>query len=913
MLDAAVTITIEGLFAVVFVASLVDYVRRRDVLSRDLVFVFGAVGTLFVVQLVGVVLGSTPPWLSAAATALLLAQPLLTLRLAGRLRSIPRAIPIVALLAYVATTVPLLVLPRPISVGLALLAVGAFAVIEFVAAGYLALEARRRIGGARVRLGLAATATALFGGALLAAGAGSAVGGATLARVVALLAAIGYAIAFLPPRPLRRIWQGMAAYRYGSALIDTGHDALGEGAGPIWARFTEAAREIAGAEAAVVLAMDSDPRRVLASVGLDQDEAATALNGTELAAGGSAPAGLTAVTTAGPQHGLDPRVGTSVERDRAVGRRLGDQIGAPMATVITLPQPGDLILVLLSRHHSLFGSDDQALIHLLAAQAVALAEREELFAEQTRLAGRLFAASQAKSDFIASMSHELRTPLSAILGFSELMGAEPRMGAGRVVPTEWIEHIHRGGQHLLALINDVLDLARVEAGRLELERTEFDLDALIGETVGGVRPLADRKGIAIAVRTSVGPFLGDRGRIRQILYNFLSNAIKFTPEGGSVTVAASAHGTSVSLSVADTGRGIAPEHLAAIFDEFRQVGDAVGKEEGTGLGLALARRLVEAHGGRIDVESVLGSGSRFTATLPYERSAVDPSGSPVADPAPNAQPIIPAGAEILVIEDDPGAIELLRTYLEGDGYAVRVARDGLTGIAAARARPPAAIILDILLPGADGWDVLRELKADPDLRDLPVIIVTVVDERGLGLALGAVDYFLKPVDRVALLHRLSRYTFTTKVKIGVVKVLAIDDDPGALDLIDAVLRPEGFVVARASGGREGIDRARSGSFDLIICDLVMPNIDGFEVVTALKSDPATRDVPILILTAHVLSEDDKVRLNGAVLGIVEKGEQGAAGLRRWLGRMSATPRPDWPPPSSPEPAPALPQAPGEGQ
>lgn len=238
-----------------------------------------------------------------------------------------------------------------------------------------------------------------------------------------------------------------------------------------------------------------------------------------------------------------------------------------------------------------------------------------------------------------------------------------------------------------------------------------------------------------------------------------------------------------------------------------------------------------------------------------------------------------------MIEDDPSAVRLLRTYLETDGFGVRVARDGPSGLAEARARPPAAIILDILLPGTDGWEVLREFKADPALRDVPVIIVSVVDERGLGLALGAVDYFLKPVDRAALLERLSRYTFTTKVKSGSIRVLAVDDDPAALDLIDAALQPEGFDVVRATGGREAIDRAAVEPFDLVVCDLLMPDLDGFDVVTALKAEPASRDVPILILTAHTLTDAEKIRLNGQILGIVEKGEDGVAGLRRWLASI----------------------------
>jgi signal transduction histidine kinase/DNA-binding response OmpR family regulator len=873
MLDTAITIAIELLFALVFVASLIEYVRRRDPLSRDLVLVFGSVAALFVVQFVRLILGSTPPWLAAASAALILAQPLFTLRLAARLRPVPGAVGVAAFIGYLATAIPLVLLPPPVPVGLTLAAVGVFAITDFLAAGYLAAEARRRTGAARSRLALAAAATALFAAALLTVGAGAAGAGSAgqaLGRIVALLAAVGYAIAFLPPGPLRRVWQGMAAYRYGLALVGTGGGATeGERSSAIWTRFAEAAREVTGSEAVAIVGLDGTDCRLLTAVGFRAD-------------------GSRETWSQAAYEALLSEAGDATERPietaSEIVRDLGKQIDARLVSVVALPNDRSA-LVLLARHHSLFGLEDRALIGLLAAQAVALAEREQLYAEQSRLAERLFAASQAKSDFIASMSHELRTPLAAIIGFSELMRVEPRQGDGRLVPDEWIEHIYGGGQHLLALINDVLDLAKVEAGRLELDRTPFDLRDLVTETVAGLRPLAERKHLTITTESVVKRFVADRGRVRQVLYNLLSNAIKFTPDGGSISVGAMTVQGAVRLSVTDTGLGISPEDQAVIFDEFKQVGELGARQEGTGLGLALARRLVEAHGGRLELASELGTGSRFTATFPQADVAAAALDSESSEPSPAAPTAISTGRDVLVIEDDPSAVRLLRTYLETDGYAVRVARDGPSGLAAARAQAPAAIVLDVLLPGTDGWETLREFKADPALRDLPVIIVTVVDERELGLALGAVDYFLKPVDRTALLNRLARYTFTTKVKTRPVRVLAVDDDPAALDLIDAALRPEGFDVVRATGGRDAIDQATAQPFDLVVCDLLMPEVDGFDVVTALKSDASTREVPILILTAHTLTEPEKVRLNGQILGIVDKGEDAAEGLHRWLARL----------------------------
>jgi signal transduction histidine kinase/DNA-binding response OmpR family regulator len=872
VLDTAFTFLIELLFALVFVAVLTDYMRRRDPLSRDLVFVFGSVAALFVVQFIGLVFGTTPAWLSAASGLLILAQPLFTLRLTARLRPIPSYVLATALIGYVATAVPLFLLPRPLPVALTLGAVGIFAITEFLAAGYLATEARRRTGAARFRLVLAASATALFAVALLTAGAGSVGAGATgaaVARIVAFLAALGYAIAFLPSGPLARVWQGMAAYRYVLAMLEIENEAATDDkSGAIWRRFAEIAREVAGADAAAIVSLNGPDCRIVASAGLPASAPSAGWPGT---------AG-TALLEDGQVEMRRPVATLS-----QIPRDLAGTTGARMGSIMAFPA-SRMGLILLANYRSLFGADDRALIRLLAAQAEALSQREQLFAEQARLADRLFAASQAKSDFIASMSHELRTPLSAILGFSELMRAEPRLDEGRLVPDEWIEHIHTGGQHLLALINDVLDLAKVEAGRLELDRESFDLRSLVVETIAGLRPLAERKRLTISSHGNADHLVADRGRVRQVLYNLLSNAIKFTPDGGSIDVECHAADHEVRLSVIDTGSGIAPEDQAVIFDEFRQVGAIGERQAGTGLGLALARRLVEAHGGQIELESAIGVGSRFTITFPQAGLArVADTKRPGRETDETKKGV--GGQDVLVIEDDPSTVRLLRTYLESDGYGVRFAQDGPSGIAAARANLPAAIILDILLPGTDGWEVLRELKADPDLRDVPVVIVTVVDERGLGLALGAVDYFLKPVDRTALLARLARYTFTTKVKSRSVRILAIDDDPIALELIDSALRPEGFDVVAAGGGREGIDRAVAEPFDLVVCDLLMPDVDGFDVVTELKAHPSTTDVPILILTAHTISDAEKTRLNGQILGIVDKGDEGVEGLRRWLSRL----------------------------
>jgi signal transduction histidine kinase/CheY-like chemotaxis protein len=564
--------------------------------------------------------------------------------------------------------------------------------------------------------------------------------------------------------------------------------------------------------------------------------------------------------------------------------------GSRSSKIVLLDPERSLIdtIVLLRPRPSLFDTDDAALVGSLARRSAHLVQRREVLAEQEALSrrlsetvGALEAAGAAKSDFLASMSHELRTPLNAIIGFSSLMASQPVVDRMFLVPPEWVEHIRSGGDHLLTLINDVLDLAKVESGRLELTMEPVDVGHAISASVAGLRPLADRKNLVVDISIERSIVIeADAGRLRQILYNLLSNAIKYTADGGTITVTGKRDGDDVRISVRDTGVGIAPQDHDRVFEEFRQVGDAAQHQAGTGLGLALTKRLVEAHGGRIELASSLGTGATFTVSLP-DRQAPTATG----EAAPSHMPSEADGRDILVIEDEPSSARLLQTYLSQAGYRVRIASDGETGLALGRSAQPAAIVLDILLPGIDGWEVLRQLKSDEALRDVPVIIATVVDERGIGLALGAVDYLVKPVDPGVLVRRLDRYAFTTKVKSRPMTVLAVDDDPAALDVIEGTLAPLGFEVRRTTSGREAIQLARIICPELLICDLMMPEVDGFEVIATLHEATTTAAIPILVLTAHDLTAADKERLNGRVVGIATKGEGGADGLSAWLDRV----------------------------
>jgi signal transduction histidine kinase/CheY-like chemotaxis protein len=743
---------------------------------------------------------------------------------------------------------------------------------------------------------VAALATTLLAAALLSllagiAGPAFAESARPVALFLALVAAIGYLIAFLPPLRVRRFLQAGPTLEYGRALLARPDAPVDE----IWRGFAETASSVTGSAAIVVAgAEENHSARVIGSSGVRADLSDERFSTSEL------DALLKAATS--PSEKPAALAG-------APAARLADRLGARFASVVPVGARRPTALVLLSPYRSLFHASDYEVLAALGAQTAIVAERRAIVAEQEAMADRLAAtvevlrsASQAKSDFLASMSHELRTPLSAILGFSELMRQEENDGESVRVPLEWIEHIHHGGEHLLALINDVLDLAKVEAGRLELRPEAVDLRMAVAETVNGIRPLAERKHLVVESSVPGLMVFADRGRFRQILYNLLSNAIKYTPDAGSVRVEAEERDGEVCISVIDTGVGISPEDQALVFEEFRQVGDPSERQAGTGLGLALTRRLVEAHGGQIALESTRGEGSRFTVSLPAaaakavrasdEIPSADGAAAAGAGPAGDAGPGRRDGADVLVIEDDPSTVRLLREFLEPAGYSIAVASSGEVGLAIAKERRPAAVILDVLLPGMDGWEVLRQLKAETGLRDVPVIIVTVVDERGIGLALGAVDYLVKPVERGALLACLARFTLTTKVRERRVRILAVDDEPGGLALIRAALEPEGFEVVDATGGREALELMRNNGIDLVVCDLAMPDMDGFEVITALKANPDTAAVPILVCTARDLSPADKERLNGKIVGTVVKGQDAREGLRDWLARVAPLPTRD---------------------
>ena len=481
---------------------------------------------------------------------------------------------------------------------------------------------------------------------------------------------------------------------------------------------------------------------------------------------------------------------------------------------------------------------------------------------------RLAEVSAHKSQFLASMSHELRTPLNAIIGFSEVL-LETMAGPLTEKQAEYLQDILSSGQHLLSLINDILDLSKVEAGRMDLELTTFDVSTSLESALNLIRERANRHAIQLKLEVDerVGLFTADERKFKQVVLNLLSNAVKFTRENGMVRVKAVLKDENLEVSVSDTGIGISKEDQKKIFTAFQQVGDDyTRKQEGTGLGLDLAKKFVELHGGQISVESELGRGSTFIFTLPVRIPARQVVVSAADSTAGRGlQPLV------LVVEDDPSSAKLLSLHLMEAGFTIEIAEDGEAGFQKAVNLQPTLITLDILMPKVDGWDLLARLKADPRTATIPVVIVSIVDERGRGFAMGASEYLMKPLDRKELLSSVQRLLAEKVSESRKAAILVIDDERVVLELMQAVLTPEGFSVLKAQSGPEGLAVARAQRPDLIVLDLLMPEMDGFQVMDQLKHDPSTAGIPIVIFTARALTREDKDRLNGRISYLAQKG------------------------------------------
>lgn len=495
------------------------------------------------------------------------------------------------------------------------------------------------------------------------------------------------------------------------------------------------------------------------------------------------------------------------------------------------------------------------------------------------------ASSRTKSQFLANMSHELRTPMNAILGYSEMLQEEAE-DAGLENLTPDLQKIQSAGKHLLALINDILDLSKIEAGKMELYLEDFSVPDVVADVAATVGTLIAKKNnvLTLDCAPEVGAMHGDLTKVRQSLLNLLSNAAKFT-ENGTVTLRVRRDSGFYVFDVQDTGIGMTAEQKAGLFEAFSQAdASTTRKYGGTGLGLAITRRFCRMMGGDTFVESEPGVGSVFTMRLPVRvlpAEAAEVSAAALS-PLPSAESR--SGDIVLVIDDDPAAQDLMRRFLTREGFHPETASNGEEGLRLARELKPAAITLDVMMPGMDGWTVLQRLKADPEVQDIPVVMLTMVDDKNIGFALGAADYMTKPINRARLSAILSRHRCADR-DAGC-RVLLVEDDAPTREMMRTLLEREDWRVEEAANGRVALECLQTAAPDLILLDLMMPEMDGFEFARRLREKPEWRRIPVVVLTARDLTAEERRRLNGDVEKIVQKGAWDQAALLHELRHLA---------------------------
>jgi PAS domain S-box-containing protein len=553
-------------------------------------------------------------------------------------------------------------------------------------------------------------------------------------------------------------------------------------------------------------------------------------------------------------------------------------------------------LTVVSYNASTFHDRDRVLQGVFAsARDVTELKRIDQALQQKNV--ELEAASRLKSEFLANMSHELRTPLNAIIGFSEVL-RDGLLGELTDQQRGFISDIFSSGKHLLSLINDILDLSKVEAGKMTLDLEPVPVSSLFANSISIIREKAAARRIRLDLDApeELGSIQADSRKVKQIVYNLLSNAVKFSVDGGKVTLRATrvpreelgrlsgpwpGRGFPVvgnefpeflKISVTDSGIGISSEGLEHLFAPFSQIDSGLARKfEGTGLGLAMVKLLAELHGGTVAAESAVGEGSCFMVWLPL-RAPKDGTLNAAKAPAALHVEALAGTRTALVVEDDFKSAELIRVQLEAEGFTVLHAVSAEAALILAVQQPLALITLDILLPNMDGWELLNRIKEVPALSRIPVVIISIVADRNKGFALGAAATMQKPISRQELYQSLVDLGLFPLSQGQLLKVLVVDDDPKAVDLIASGITGLASCILRAYSGREAIDAARRELPDLIVLDLMMPDINGFDVVEALKEQPDTARIPILVVTAKHVTAEDRVRLNGSVTAIMDKAE-----------------------------------------
>ena len=590
----------------------------------------------------------------------------------------------------------------------------------------------------------------------------------------------------------------------------------------------------------------------------------------------------------------EPEIIPDVLVDPRTDRAAADPLGTRSSAILPILSGETAVgaLVISSKRPNAFSSEDFAALRVMSGivsagvtNAAAFAANERLLAELRASRDVAEAANRAKSSFLATMSHELRTPLNSVIGFANILlrNKEQRFGEKDL---QFLSRIKENGTQLLHLINDVLDVSKIEAGRMEVRPVPTDLASLIHETVAHLEPQARERGVALEaeVPPALAPAQVDPTRFRQVLINLIGNALKFTEKGSvRVVVAADAQGRPSRVDVIDTGIGIPPDRLAAVFEAFTQA-DATTERRfgGTGLGLTISRALLKLMGADLAVTSTVGVGSTFSVILPAPALPATPEAvaqaitahAPAARHAEGAKPLV------LVVDDEHDSRALLRTYLEEDGYRTAEASDGAEGLSLARELRPALITLDIRMPNVDGLSMLRQLRNDPELADIPVVVVSIEAAEHRGALIGAVDTLAKPVEREALLGVIERAR-----PAGRRLILVVDDDAHTRQLLATLLGAEGYKVLTAADGLGAINLLQTEAPDLVLLDLMMPVMDGGTFLAALRNDARTRGIPVAVITALDADSEAVRRLSSVAQAVIQKGPALEQSLHQLIEQM----------------------------
>jgi signal transduction histidine kinase/DNA-binding response OmpR family regulator len=494
-------------------------------------------------------------------------------------------------------------------------------------------------------------------------------------------------------------------------------------------------------------------------------------------------------------------------------------------------------------------------------------------------------ASKFKDQFLSTMSHELRTPLNAVMGFSDLL-ADKRYGELNERQQRYVSHINTGGRHLLKLINDILDLSKIEAGRMEISREDLSVETIFGEVESALRPLAEKKTQTLSSNAEPGLRVhADATRFKQVLVNLVGNAIKFIPEGGYIELSAQQADGEVQVKVRDNGPGIPPEEQKRIFEAFYRLRKSGEGAEGTGLGLAITESLVKLQGGSLGLESKPGSGTCFYFSLPLAKAV--PEARPHVAKFPRKTAATP---KILTIEDDRMASHLLESQLISSGYEVISCNQPERALEMAADLQPQAITLDLLMKPTSGWEILLQLKHDPRTKSIPVIVVTIVDQPAAGAAIGADEYLVKPVDKATLLAAVARCLEGGEGSSPARHILVVEDDTPTREIVAELLKAKGYAVTTAVDGISARAQVAASLPQLVILDLVLPKLGGFELLAEWRTDPRTTELPIFVLTSKELTTQEKTYLRANAQSLFHKQESWQEGLLRQLQRAVGKPQ-----------------------